>query len=83
MCSCPQAGQSIRPATFGNLRNTLGSTSIAVDTDSRVIGHLIMTVLMADPLRLIPPGSIEWNFIVMEPADRVRLKTARALVDKV
>jgi hypothetical protein len=52
----------MRPATFGNLRNTLGSTSIAVDTDRLVMGHLIITVLMADPLRLMPPGSIEWNF---------------------
>jgi hypothetical protein len=39
----------MRPATFGNLRNTLGSTSIAVDTDRLVMGHLIITVLMADP----------------------------------
>ncbi len=49
MCSCPQAGQSMRAATFGNLRNTLGSTSIAVDTGSRVMGHLIITELMQTP----------------------------------
>ena len=48
-CSCPQAGQSMRPATLGNLRNTLGSVSIAVDTGSPVIGHLIITELIAYP----------------------------------
>ena len=31
---------------LGNLRNTLGSVSIAVDTGSRVMGHLIITELM-------------------------------------
>jgi hypothetical protein len=39
----------MRAATLGNLRNTLGSTSIAVDTGSRVMGHLIITELMVDP----------------------------------
>ena len=39
----------MRAATFGNLRNTLGSTSIAVDTGSRVLGHVIITELMQTP----------------------------------
>jgi hypothetical protein len=52
-CSCPQAAQSMRALTLGNLRNTLGSTSIAVETVQSVMGHLIITELIADPLSIV------------------------------
>jgi hypothetical protein len=51
--SCPQAGQSMRALILGNLRNTLGSTSIAVDTGAPVMGHLIIMELIAGALRWI------------------------------
>ena len=60
-CSWPQAGQSMRALILGNLRNTCGSTSIAVETARPVLGHLIITELMANPLRLIAPDGTEWN----------------------
>jgi len=47
----------MREETFGNLRNTLGSVSIAVETGRPVTGHRIITALMGDALRIfIPPG---------------------------
>lgn len=49
ICSCPHAGQRIRAATLGSLRKTFGSVSISVETESPVVGHLIMTELMASP----------------------------------
>ena len=39
-------------ATFGNLRNELASVSIAVETALPVTGHLIITALMGDALRI-------------------------------
>jgi hypothetical protein len=38
--------------TFGNLRNEAGSVSIAVETALPVTGHLIITMLMGDALRI-------------------------------
>jgi hypothetical protein len=46
-CSCPQAGQIMRALVFGSRRNTLGSVSIAVETERPVFGHLIMTELIS------------------------------------
>jgi hypothetical protein len=46
--------------TFGNLRNELGSVSIAVDTALPVTGHLIITKLMVTPSEFAPhplPGN--------------------------
>ena len=60
----------MREATFGNWRNTLGSVSIAVETDRPVLGHLIITELMG-ALRISPHA--------MELLDRDRLKTADPL----
>ena len=68
----------MRAAIFGNLRNTLGSTSIAVETGRPVLGHLIITELMAEPSDTARPTARG-----MEPANRDRLKTAGPLVDKV
>ena len=71
----------MRAATLGNLRNTLGSTSIAVYTGSPVMGHLIITELMA----LGPPIDLHPNAVQMElsdgmePFERDRLKTAQPL----
>jgi len=39
-CSYPQAGHSMRAAIFGKRRNTLGSVSIAVETEQPALGHL-------------------------------------------
>jgi hypothetical protein len=38
--------------TFGSLRNEFGSVSIAVETARPVAGHLIITKLMGDALRI-------------------------------
>jgi hypothetical protein len=66
----------MRAAVFGNLRNTLGSVSIAVETERLVLGHLIMTVLMGGASGYVPtPG--------MEPPDHDRLKTTKSPVEKV
>ena len=51
----------MRALILGSLRNTCGSTSIAVETARPVLGHLIITELMANPLRLIAPDGTEWN----------------------
>ena len=63
-------------STFGNRRNTLGSVSIAVETGLPVLGHLIITELMVDPLRI---GSR----LAKKSADRDRRKTWAIPVDKV
>jgi hypothetical protein len=85
MCSWPQAGQSMRALILGNLRNTFGSVSIAVETGSPVMGHLIITQLMADPPSdlIQPPAIPNGTLAIMEPMDNDRLKTGRAIVDKV
>ena len=74
----------MRALILGNLRNTLGSTSIAVDAGSPVIGHLIITELMGGPPleTELRPDRME---LVggMKPSDRDDLKTRRAPVDKV
>jgi hypothetical protein len=74
-CSCPQAGQSMREAIFGKRRNTLGSVSIAVETESPVSGHLIITELMGRASGFVPAP-------FMELLDRDRLKTADSPVKK-
>ena len=51
----------MRALIFGNLRNTLGSTSIAVDTGSPVMGHLIITELMGGPPLKQNCVRTEWN----------------------
>jgi hypothetical protein len=48
-CSCPQAGQIVQAAIFGNLRKTLDSVSIWVETANPVLGHLIIT----EPIRAL------------------------------
>ncbi|HKS87013.1 MAG TPA: hypothetical protein VJR71_16165 [Pseudolabrys sp.] len=40
--------------TFGSFRKLAGSVSIAVDTARPVAGHLIITKLMGDALRIVP-----------------------------
>jgi hypothetical protein len=60
-CSCPQAGQNMRALIPGNLRNTLGSVSIAVETARPVLGHLIITELMAEPSAQSAPQRWPWN----------------------
>jgi hypothetical protein len=71
----------MRAATLGNLRNTLGSTSIAVDTGSPVMGHLIIMELIAGTLRWIcVPTRYSMELLGRrEPCDRDDLKTAGAL----
>ena len=53
--------------TFGNLRNELASVSIAVETALPVSGHLIITKLMGDALRIWLPilARKRWNFGTM------------------
>ena len=51
----------MRALILGNLRNTLGSTSIAVDTGLPVMGHLIITELIGRPPSIVHPDIIEWN----------------------
>jgi hypothetical protein len=65
ICSCPQTGQSMRALVSGSLRNTLGSTSMAVETGSPVIGHLIIMQLMATISPETSQRETKWNF---EPA---------------
>ena len=43
MCSSPQSGHRIRPATSGNRLNTAGSVSIAVETARPLRGQRIIT----------------------------------------
>ena len=40
----------MRALMFGNRRNTLGSISIAVETERPVLGHLIITELIDHPI---------------------------------
>jgi hypothetical protein len=63
--------------TFGSLRNELGSVSIAVETGLPVAGHLIITRLMGDALRICShyPKA-------MELQNHDRLTTDRGPVDK-
>lgn len=56
-CSSPQAGHRMRAAMFGSLRKTSGSVSIAVETASPIIGHLIMTELMVSAPNESPPST--------------------------
>jgi hypothetical protein len=52
--------------TFGNLRNELGSVSIAVETALPVTGHLIITELMVMPSEFAPAlARKRWNFRTM------------------
>ena len=65
----------MRAESFGSLRNTLGSTSMAVEAGSPVMGHLIITELMALALdHDCVLTRYPWNS-GMEPSDRDRLKT--------
>jgi hypothetical protein len=75
-CSCPQAGQSMREAIFGKRRNTLGSVSIAVETESPVSGHLIITELMGRASGFVPAP-------FMELLDRDRPETGKSRSEKV
>jgi len=45
----------MRAATFGSLRNTLGSTSIAVETARPVSGQAIITELIIGPSDIFVP----------------------------
>jgi hypothetical protein len=65
-------------ATFGNLRNTFGSVSIAVETARPVTGHLIITELMANPFEFLPPAPLGQ----MELRDRDGGKTAQCPIDQ-
>jgi hypothetical protein len=73
----------MRALIFGNLRNTLGSTSMAVEAGSPVMGHLIITELIAT----ISPEDVQRNtngtLKRMQLSDRDQLKTAYPSVDKV
>jgi hypothetical protein len=60
----------MRAATFGNLRNTLDSTSIAVDTARPVLGHMIITELIIGPSDVFIPTTVR-----MELNNRDHLKT--------
>jgi hypothetical protein len=64
--------------TFGNLRNELGSVSIAVETALPVTGHLIITALMGDALRISSPPCPKTK----ELQDHDRLTTNFRPVDK-
>ncbi len=66
----------MRAPILGNWRNTLGSVSIAVETERPVLGHLIMTELMAGPPMDLLPRPMELR---MELLDRDHLKTTRPL----
>ncbi len=66
-------------ATFGSFRNTLGSVSIAVETERPVTGHLIITELMGFAL----PSSCTLTPLGMEPTERDRITTTGRPVDKV
>ena len=59
--------QIMREETFGNLRNTPGSVSIAVETGRPVTGHRIITALIGDALRILnSPGTWQpWNSGIM------------------
>jgi len=65
-------------ATFGNLRNELGSVSIAVETALPVSGHLIITKLMGDALRIFSRPCPK----TMELQDHDRLTPNFGPVDK-
>lgn len=68
----------MRATTFGSIRNTLGSVSIAVETSRSVTGHLIIIELIAkSPFEFLPPLLPR-----MELGDRDDLKTAPRRVDK-
>jgi hypothetical protein len=65
-------------ATFGNLRNELGSVSIAVETARLVTGHLIITEFMDEALRIYSRPFPK----TMELQDHDRLTTNFGPVDK-
>jgi hypothetical protein len=70
----------MRAATFGSIRNTLGSVSIAVETSRSVTGHLIIIELIGkSPFEFVPPLLLLPR---MELGDRDGLKTAPRRVDK-
>jgi hypothetical protein len=52
--------------TFGNLPNELASVSIAVETALPVTGHMIITTLMGDALRICSHlARKRWKFRTM------------------
>jgi hypothetical protein len=57
--------------TFGNMRNELGSVSMAVETAFLVRGHLIITKLMVMPSEFAPAPCSK----AMELQDRDHLTT--------
>ena len=62
----------MRAAIFGKRWNTLGSVSIAVETERPVLGHLIMTELMGRASGFVPAP-------LMEIMDRDRPEAAAPL----
>jgi hypothetical protein len=64
--------------TFGNLQNELASVSIAVETALPVTGHLIITKLMGDALRIYSHPCPK----AMELQDHDHLTTDFGPVDK-
>jgi len=66
----------MRAATGGSFRNTLGSVSIAVETASPVVGHLIITELMVSPPIFGPATG-------KELLDRDRRETVKPPAEKV
>ena len=68
----------MRAVTFGNLRKEFGSVSIAVETARPVTGHLIITELMGDALRIYSRPFPK----TMELQDHDRLTTNFGPVDK-
>ena len=67
MCSSPQSGQRIRPATSGNRLNTAGSVSIAVETARPVRGQRIITAPIGPS-----PVSPEPEFLILAIGDTAK-----------
>src|ERR1700704_770366 len=67
MCSSPQSGHCIRPATSGNRLNTAGSVSIAVETARPVRGQRIITAPIGPS-----PDSPEPKLLILAVGDTAK-----------